>query len=140
MPPYNTQLPPPFLGRDFPLNTFLLFNAETVRAGEYSQQIQLPAGISALGGRLEIDFSADPGAGEFLLMESSFDPNGSAGYDQVPAGGDLVYGNITSGPNGANTRLSTDLQPISGSFVCVYCKTAPSNAGIKVTARITRAA
>lgn len=140
MPPYNTQSPPPFLGRDFPLNTFLVFNAEAVQAGEYSQQIQIPTGLTQKGLRLQIDHSANPGNCEYLVMEGDNDLAGSSDYDQVPAGGDLTQANLTSGPNGATTRLSTDLIPVAGQFVSIFVKTAPSNAGIKVTARFTRAA
>jgi hypothetical protein len=139
---YGTQSPPPALFPFPPGHAFLVFNAEAVVAGEYSQQVALPTGPTAgqRGIRVEIDFSADPGAGEFYVMEGDNDSAGSGDYDQVPAGGDLAYGNITAGPNGVNTRLSTDLIPIAGQFVLIYCKTKPSNAGIKVTARISRAA
>lgn len=140
MPPYNSQYPPPFLGRDFPLNTFLVFNAEALKVGEYSQQVQVPVGLSAKGIRVQVDFSSDPGAGEILVLEGDNDAAGSADYDQVPSAGDLVYANITSGPNGPNTRLATDLIPVAGQFVCLYVKAVPSNSGITATARITRAA
>jgi|SRR5580658_1604551 hypothetical protein len=125
-----------------PGHTFLAFNAEAVLAGEYSQQVALPPGptAGAKGIRVVIDASAAPGAGEFYVMEGDNDPAGSADYVQVPSGGDLAFGNITAGPNGAGTRWTSDLIPVAGQFVCLYCKTAPSNAGIKITARITRAA
>jgi hypothetical protein len=141
MPPYNTQSPPPALFPFPPNHAFLVFNGDTLTAGEYSQQVALPPGptAGARGVRVEVDFSADPGAIEIYVMESDNDPAGSGGYDQVPSGGDLVYANITSGPNGANTRLSTDLIPIAGQFTCLYVKTKPTNA-VTCTARISRAA
>lgn len=143
MPSYGTQTPPPALFPFPPGNRFLVFNAESPLAGAYSQQVTLPTGPTAgsRGIRVEIDFSANPGNVEIYIMESDADfENGSLGYNQVPVGGDLTQAGIISGPNGASTRLTTDLIPIAGQFCCLYVKTAPSNAGIKTTARISRAA
>lgn len=140
MPPYNTQSPPPFLAIGAPLNTYLVFIAELVAAGEFSQQLGLP--LAAVAGqkgiRVEIDFSANPGAFEIDVMEADWDANGQLEYQQVPSAGQL--NTVTNGPNGANTHSSTDLIPIAGQFCCLFVKTAPANAGIKVTARISRAA
>jgi hypothetical protein len=137
MPVYNSQLPPPFLGRDFPLNNFLVFKAETLLTGEFSQQLQIPTGLSAKGVRVELDFSANPGAYEIDVMEADTDLNGPQEYQQVPSGGQL--NTVTVGPNGANTHQSSDLIPVAGQFVCLYVRTAPANA-VTATARISRAA
>jgi hypothetical protein len=141
MPLYNTQSPPPALFPFPPNHFFLVFNADTLATSEYSQQVALPPGptAGARGIRVQIDFSADPGAIEIYVMEGDNDVAGAGDYDQVPNGGDLVYGNITSGPNGANTRLSTDLIPIAGQFTCLFVKTKPTNA-VTCSARISRAA
>jgi hypothetical protein len=138
MPAYNTLSPPPALYQG---DSVLVFNAEAVVAGEYSQQVALSVNQASgtKGVRIQIDASADPGAGEFYIMEGDNDGAGSLEYDQVPSGGDLAYANITAGPNGAKTRLSTDLIPVAGENLCIYVKTANSNAGIKWTARVTRA-
>jgi hypothetical protein len=141
MPAYGTLTSVPALFPFPPGHTFLVFNGDTLAAGEFSQQVSLPPGPTAgqRGIRVQIDFSADPGNVEIYVMEGDNDAAGSADYDQVPNGGDLVYANITKGPNGANTRLSTDLIPIAGQFALLYVKTAPTNA-VKGTARISRAA
>lgn len=142
MPKYGSALQPPFLGTNYPLHQYAVFNAEAVTLGEYSQQVGLPLGptTGAKGIRVEIDFSANPGNFEFDVMESDSDILGPLGYDQVPTGGGMTQANVTSGPNGANTRIATDLIPVAGQFVCLYVKTIPSNASITCTARITRAA
>jgi|SRR5580700_1368256 hypothetical protein len=139
---YGTQSPPPALFPFPPGHAFLVFNAEAVVAGEYSQQVTLPTGPTGAerGIRVVIDASSAPGAGEFYVMEADNDAAGSSDYVQVPSGGDLTFANVTSGPNGAGTRWTADLIPVAGQLVCLYCKTAPSNAGIKITARISRAA
>jgi hypothetical protein len=137
-PAYGTLLVPSALD---PGDSFLVFNSELVTAGEYSERITLRPVIASgqKGVRVQIDFSADPGAGEFYIMEGDNDAAGVKDYDQVPSGGDLAYSAITTGPNGINTRLSTDLIPVAGQMMCGYVKTAPSNAGIKVIMRFTRA-
>jgi hypothetical protein len=141
-PLYNAQYPPPFLAIGAPLNTYLVWNNEAVQAGEFSQQLGLPLGPVAgqKGIRVVIDASAAPGAGEFYVLEADNDVAGPQDYVQVPAAGDLTFANITNGPNGPGTRWTTDLIPVAGQAVALFCKTAPSNAGIKITARITRAA
>ena len=141
MPAYGTQTSVPALFPFPPENSFLVFNVDTLVTGEYSQQVSLPPGptAGARGIRVQIDFSADPGACEFYVMEGDNDAAGSADYDLVPSGGDLVYGNITTGPKGVNTRLSTDLIAIAGQFTCLFVKTKATNA-VTCTARITRAA
>src|SRR5579871_2375720 len=141
MPAYGTQATPPALFFSYPNNQATVFSSEAVVAGEYSQQVQIPLNPTAgsRGVRVEVDFNSDPGNFEIDVMESDADSLGSLGYDQVPAGGGMTQANKTAGPNGANTRVATDLVPISGQFLCLYVKTAPSNASIKATARITRA-
>jgi hypothetical protein len=138
MPVYNTLKNPPALYQG---DSALVFNAEAVVAGEYSQQVALPVNqpSGTKGVRVVIDASAAPGAGEFYVMEADNDGAGDLDYVQVPSGGDLTFANITAGPNGAGTRWTTDLIPVAGQNLLIYCKTAPSNAGIKVTARVTRA-
>ena len=137
-PTYNFLLNPPALYQG---DSYLAFNNEVVTAQEYSQQIALPVNqpSGTKGVRVVIDASAAPGAGEFLVLEADNDAAGDSDYVQVPAGGDLTFANITSGPNGAGTRWTTDLIPVAGQMLCIYCKTAPSNAGIKITARVVRA-
>lgn len=139
MPQYNTALQPPFLSYEYPLNEYLVFNAETLTLGEFSQQLQLPIGPVAgqKGIRVEVDFSANPGAFELDVMESDYDLNGSLNYQQVPAGGQI--NTVTNGMNGANTHQSTDLIPVAGQFVCIYVRTPPANA-VTATVRISRAA
>ncbi len=138
MPAYNFLTNCPAL---YPGDSFLVFNAEAVLVGEYSQQVALPPiiGSGNKGVRVVIDASAAPGAGEFYVMEADNDAAGSADYVQVPSGGDLAFGNVTAGPNGAGTRWTTDLIPVAGQNLALYCKTPPSNGGIKITARVTRA-
>lgn len=142
MPAYNFQVPPPALFPFPPQHTFLVFNNETVLVNEYSQQVQLPPGPTAgqRGIRVVIDFNAAPGNVEFDVVEADNDAAGAADYANVPSGGQLNQGALTAGPNGAGTRLITDLIPISGQFAALFTKTAPSNANIKATARISRAA
>jgi hypothetical protein len=137
MPVYNTQSPPPFLGRDYPLNTSLVFSAEALVTGEFSQQLQVPTGLAQKGIRVELDFSADPGAYEIDVMEADTDQSGAAEYQQVPVGG--AMSTRTAGPNGANTHQSSDQIPVAGQFVCLYVKAQPANP-CTCTARITRAA
>jgi len=141
MPSYNTQFPPPALFSFGPGNFALVFNSETVLAAEYSQQVNLPAGPTAgqRGIRVQIDHSAAPGNCEYYILEADNDAAGQLDYTEAPNGGDLTQANLVAGPNGAGTRLSTDLIPIAGQFVLIYVKTAPANA-VKVTARISRAA
>lgn len=138
-PAYNTQSPPPALFPFGPGNRQLVFNAEALTTGEYSQQIVLPTGpvAGAREVRIEIDFSANPGVFEIDVMESDSDfENGKAEYQQVPTGGQI--NTVTAGPNGANTHQSTDLIQISGQFMCLYVRMQPANA-VTCTARITRA-
>ncbi len=136
-PAYGSLLEPSALS---PGDSFLVWNAETVLVGEYSERIALVliVGSGNKGVRVVIDASAAPGAGEFYVMEADNDAAGSADYVQVPSAGDLAFGSITNGPNGAGTRWTTDLIPVAGQMMAIYCKTAPSNA-VKITARITRA-
>lgn len=138
-PAYNSQYPPPFLAYEFPLNTFLVFNAEALAINEFSQQVQLPIGpVSGQKGiRVEIDFSANPGVFEIDVMEADNDLAGELEYQEVPSGGQI--NTVTAGPNGASTHASTDLIPVAGQFVCLFVKTNPGNA-CTCTARITRAA
>lgn len=139
MPKYNTQLPPPALFPFPPGNRILVFNADTLTTGEFSQQVTLPTGPTAgsRGIRVELDFSANPGAYEIDVMECDSDfENGSLEYQEVPEGGALTT--VTAGPNGANTHQSSDQIPIAGQFACLYVKTAPANP-CTCTARITRA-
>lgn len=142
MPAYGTQTPPLALFPFYPESQVFVHSAETVTAGESSQQLHLPPGPVAgqKGIRVEVDFSADPGNFEFYVQESDDDSLGSASYQLVPSGGDITQATKTAGPNGANTRVATDLIPIAGQFCDLYWKTPPSNGSIKVTARITRAA
>lgn len=140
MPQYNAQYPPPFLAIGAPLHTFLVFSAEALQQGEFSQQVSLPLGPVAgqKGIRVEVDFNANPGVYEIDVMEADNDSAGSLEYQQVPSSGQL--NTVTAGPNGASTHVSTDLIPVAGQFVCLFVKTAPANANITCTARISRAA
>jgi hypothetical protein len=137
MPAYGTLANNPALYQG---DSFLVFNAEAVVAGEYSQQVALPVNqpSGTKGVRVVIDASAAPGAGEFYVMEADNDAAGDSDYVQVPSGGDLAFGSVTSGPNGAGTRWTTDLIPVAGQNLCIYVKTKPSNA-VTITARVTRA-
>lgn len=139
-PLYNAQNPPPALFPFPPGHRFLVFNAEALVTGKFSQQLALPPGPTAgsRGIRVELDFSGDPGAFEIDVMESDSDfENGSAEYQQVPNGGQI--NTVTLGPKGVNTHQSSDLIPISGQFVALFVKTQPANA-VNCTARISRAA
>lgn len=137
-PAYGTLLSPSALS---PGDSFLVWNNEAVVAGEWSERVALVPiiGSGNKGVRVVIDASAAPGAGEFYVCEADNDAAGTADYVQVPSAGDLVFANITSGPNGAGTRWTTDLIPVAGQMLAIFCKTAASNAGIKFTARVTRA-
>lgn len=145
MPLYNQLLPIPFLAFGYPMNTFLVFKAEAVLADTFSQQVYIPMGKQggAKGLRIELDFNANPGNFEFDVMENStpdFTGTGQRGYQQVVTSGQLTQAGLTTGKNGALTKISTDLNPFFGEFFCLYVKTAPTNANITVTARVTRAA
>lgn len=137
-PLYNALLNAPALYQG---DSSLVFNAEAVVAGEFSQQVALPVNQASgtKGVRVVIDHSANPGNCEYQICEADNDGAGSSDYVQVPNGGDLTQGTITSGPNGLLTRLTSDLIPVAGQNLVLFVKTPPSNAGIKVTARITRA-
>lgn len=142
MPSYNTNYPPPFLAYEYPLSSYLVFSKEALTVGEFSQQVSLPLGLVAgqKGIRVEVDFNSDPGNFELDVLEADNDTAGQFEYQQVPSGGAMTQANKTSGPNGVNTHISTDLIPVAGQFVLVYVKTAPSNASITATVRISRAA
>lgn len=132
---YNSQVPPPALFPFYPENTYLLFNAEALTTGEFSQQVHIPpnpVGGAQAGIRLQIDFSAAPGAFELYVMECDDDTQGAAEYAQVPVGGD-----ITAVNPGSATQATTDLLPFQGQFLCLYVKTQPGNA-VTCTARATR--
>lgn len=139
MPAYNTRNPPPFLGYTYPDNNYLVFNAEALTTGEFSQQVNLPIGPVAgqKGIRVEVDFSANPGAFELDVMESDYDLNGALNYQQVPSAGQI--NTVVAGMNGASTHQSTDLIPVAGQFVCIFVKTQPANP-CTATVRISRAA
>lgn len=143
MPKYNTQVPPPAIfPSGGPQCQATVFSAEALTLGEFSQQVHLAPNVNAgsKGIRVVIDFSANPGNVEILVVESDRDiPGGTADYIIVPAAGDLTQASLASGPNGALTRLVTDLIPIAGQFVCLFVNVVPSNGGITCTARITRA-
>jgi hypothetical protein len=136
MPAYGSLLNPPALYQG---DSYLAFNAEAVVTGEFSQQIALPVNqpSGSKGIRVVIDFSAAPGAFEIDVMESDADQEGSAGYTQVPTGGSLTNAGLTAGPNGAGTRVTTDLIPVAGQMCCLYVKTQPANA-VTCKARVTR--
>ena len=142
MPAYGTQNTPPALFPFYPQSEYLVFNVEALVLSEYSQQVNLPPGPTAgqKGIRVVIDFNANPGNVEIDVLEADNDAAGTADYANVPNGGQLTQAVITNGPNGASTRLISDLLPIAGQFVCLFVKTKPSNANITCTARITRAA
>lgn len=137
-PAYNFLTNAPALSQG---DAFLVFNNELVTAAEFSQQVALAVSQAAgtKGIRVVIDHSANPGNCEYQICESDNDGAGSSDYVQVPSGGDLTQAGLTNGPNGASTRLTADLIPVAGQNVSIYVKTAPSNANIKVTARITKA-
>jgi xanthine dehydrogenase iron-sulfur cluster and FAD-binding subunit A len=132
---YNSQVPPPALFPFFPSNTFLLFNAEALTTGEFSQQVHIPPSPTAqaqAGIRITIDFSAAPGAFEIDIMEDDTDLEGAAHYAQVPVAG------VINAPNaGSATQATVDLLPFQGQFLCLYVKTQPANA-VTCTARATR--
>lgn len=139
-PKYGTLAQPFALFPFGPGNRYLAFNADTLTTGMFSERVHIPTGptAGARGIRVELDFSVNPGAYEIDVMESDSDfENGSAEYQQVPAGGSLTT--VTNGVNGANTHQSSDQIAIAGQFVCLYVKTQPANA-CTCTARITRAA
>lgn len=132
---YNSQVPPPSLFPFYPSNSFLLFNAETLTTGEFSQQVHLPpnpVGSADVRVRLQIDFSAAPGAFEIDVMECDTDTQGTAEYAQVP-----VAGAITVVNTGSTTQATLDLSPFQGQFLLLYVKTKPANA-VTCTARVTR--
>ena len=135
MPPYGNFLNPPAIYQG---DSFLAFNAEALTTGEFSQQIALPPNQASgtKGVRIELDFSANPGAYEIDVMECDSDQNGKTEYQQIPTGGQL--NTVTTGPNGASTHQSTDLIPVAGQMLCLYVKTQPANA-VTCTARVTRA-
>lgn len=133
---YNTQVPPPALFPYPPGNKFRVFDGEAVVAGEYSQQVCIPAapgGTAQRGLRVVFDFNAAPGTFEFLLMEADSDVDGATEYAQVPSGGDVTAVNA-----GSATQATVDLLPFQGQFFCVYVKTAPTNSNITVIARVAR--
>jgi hypothetical protein len=148
MPAFGTLNPPPFLGLGYPLGQFYAFDEESVVTNEFSERVGvplLPTG-GARGIRIEGDFSANPGAFEFDIMESDvdisvlpgdIDVGGAPGYQQVPTAGSITT--VTTGVNGASTHFGTDLIPFAGQFCCIFVKTQPGNA-VTVTLRITRAA
>lgn len=141
MPSYNTIQPTPFLGLGYPLNQIVIFNAEAVTADEFSQQFSIDMG--AVGGqkgiRIEGDFNSNPGTFEFDVMERAFDADGKKrNYQQVPFGGSITT--TTTGDAGPNTHFGVDLLPFAGPFGLIYVKTAPSNASITCTLRVTRTA
>jgi hypothetical protein len=144
-PLYNSKLPIPFLCMGYPSDYFLVFSADAVLTGQFSQQVSIP--LSKVGGargiRVELDFSADPGNFEIDVMESTridVAGTGQNNFQQVPTGGALTQANKTTGINGANTHCGTDQIPFAGLFACLFVKTQPSNGGITVTARIVRTA
>lgn len=141
MPRYGTQTPPPSLSPFYPTNQFAVFSAEAVTLAEYSERVNIAMG--SVGGqkgiKVEIDFSADPGTVTIDVMESDSDILGTGGYQKVPTGGTMTQATLTTGPNGANTRLGSDLIPFAGQFGCLKITVAPTNV-VTVTARITRAA
>jgi hypothetical protein len=132
---YNSQVPPPALFPFYPQNSFLLFNAEALVTGEFSQQVSLPpnpVGSADVRVRLQIDFSAAPGAFEIYVMECDTDTQGATEYALVPVGGDLTAVNP-----GSVTQVTVDLAPFQGQFLCLYVKAKPANA-VTCTARVTR--
>ena len=134
MPLYNTQVPPPALFNSYPMNQLALFNKDTLQTGQFSQQVSIPP--SPLGSadarvRIQIDFSAAPGAFEIDIMESDTDPN-AAEYAQVP-----VAGSITVTNGGSATQATVDLAPFQGQFLCLFVKTQPANS-VTCTAIATR--
>src|ERR1039458_4380729 len=87
MPAYNNQTPPPALGTSYPNNQCLVFNAEAVKSGEYSQQVSIPpspTGAPYRGLRIILDFSAAPGTFEFDVLEDDIDTAGAAHYSAIP--------------------------------------------------------
>lgn len=136
MPLYNNQTPPPALFPSYPQNKLTVFNAETVLAGEYSQQFHIPPSPTmgaARGLRITIDFSATPGNFEFDVCEDDTDSSGSAHYAQIPTAGAMTVLNTALG-----TQCTLDIPNFQGQFGLLYVKTAPSNGNIKVTATVTR--
>ena len=132
---YNSQVPPPALFPFYPQNSYLLFSAEPLTTGEFSQQVQIPPNIVGSGDvrlRFQVDFSAAPGAFEINIMECDTDTQGSAEYAEVP-----VAGVINAINAGSATQATVDLAPFQGQFVCLYVRTQPANA-VTCTARVTR--
>jgi hypothetical protein len=135
-PLYNAQNPPPALFPFYPQNEFLLFNAEALVAGEFSQQVHIPpnpVGGANVALRFTIDFSAAPGNFEIDVMEDDTDLQGAAHYAEVPVAGVINATNVVGG-----TQATLDLNPFQGQFVTLYVRTAPSNGGITCTARVAR--
>jgi hypothetical protein len=120
-------------------DSFLVFKAEGLTTGEFSQQVALPVNQASgtKGVRVEVDFNQNPGVYELDVMECDQDQLGSAEYQQVPQGGALTT--VTTGANGANTHQSTDLIPVAGQMLCIYVRTQPANGGTTATVRVTRA-
>ena len=136
MPAYNNQTPPPALGTSYPNNQCLVFNAEAVKSGEYSQQVSIPPSPTQgayRGLRIILDFSAAPGTFEFDVLEDDIDTAGAAHYSAIPTGGVINALNT-----GSATQATLDLLPFQGQFFTLFCKTQPSNSNIKVTATVTR--
>jgi hypothetical protein len=132
---YNSQVPPPALFPFYPQNSYLLFNAESLTTGEFSQQVAIPPNIeggATTGIRLQVDFSAAPGAFEIDIMECDTDTQGAAEYAQVPVAGSITVVNANS-----TTQATVDLLPFQGQFLCLYVRTQPANA-VTCTVRATR--
>jgi hypothetical protein len=142
MPAYGTLSSIPALHVFPPMHAYLVFSAEALTLNEYSQQVNLPPAPrgNAKGIRVVIDFNQNPGNVEIDVLEADNDSAGKPDYVNVPTGGALTQASLTTGPNGASTRLVTDLIPVAGQFIALFVKVAPSNANTTCSARISRAA
>lgn len=137
-PLYNTQVPPPALFSNYPQNQFPVFNGDIVLVGQFSQQVSIPpnpTGSADRRLRVVVTFDADPGAFEFDIMESDYDLSGTNGYAEVPVASVINALNPTA-PGGVFIA-TVDLDVFQGQFACLYCRTAPANNPVHVTAVFT---
>lgn len=138
MPSYQPNYGPNLAGPPclYPGDSFIVFNAEVVTTGQFSQQLALGANPGAAAPRLrvELTFSAAPGAFEIDILDSDTDINGNGDYIQVP-----TAGSITTAPAspGGKFKAAAEFNPFMAKFVCLFVKTQPANNPINVTAKIS---
>jgi hypothetical protein len=133
MPLYNTLNPPPSLGPLYPTNQAKVFNADTLVAGTYSQQLNIGPGPSGSSVSLSFDgdFSAAPGTFTLQIVEADTDQISPTNkYRQIGS-------DITVVLTGTTTAVRVDIAEFQGQFVAVYVKAATQNA-VTFTAQFTR--